>query len=189
MYHTDSSKQRQGSLLAVLFTVALLFAATSPAFSEVVIKGVVTDAKAGIPLPGANVALKNGLSGTITDVDGTFRLAVKNLPVTLLVSYIGYERQEVEVGENQYLKVGLGEIELTTEDLVVVGSRFEPRTVITSPVPVDNVKTSELAATGQLTFDKMLTYAVPAFNSTQQTVSDATAHFDPADLRRTRQDQ
>ena len=183
MYHTDSSKQRQGSLLAVLFTVALLFAATSPAFSEVVIKGVVTDAKAGIPLPGANVALKNGLSGTITDVDGTFRLAVKNLPVTLLVSYIGYERQEVEVGENQYLKVGLGEIELTTEDLVVVGSRFEPRTVITSPVPVDNVKTSELAATGQLTFDKMLTYAVPAFNSTQQTVSDATAHFDPADLR------
>lgn len=55
--------------------------------------------------------------------------------------------------------------------------------MITSPVPVDNIMASDLAATGQLTLDKMLTYAVPAYNSTQQTVSDATALFDPADLR------
>jgi iron complex outermembrane receptor protein len=183
MYHGHRSKQRRSSFKSMLFSVGVLLAMTSSAFSEVVIGGVVTDADAGVPLPGANVALNNGLNGTITDHDGSFSLAVKGLPVTLLVSYIGYERQEIEVREVRRLEVGLREIELTTEDLVVVGSRFEPRTVITSPVPVDNVTTSELEATGQLTVDKMLTYAVPAFNSTQQTVSDATAHFDPADLR------
>ena len=42
---------------------------------------------------------------------------------------------------------------------------------------------AQLKATGQTSFDKALTFAIPSFNSTQQTVSDATAHFDPADLR------
>jgi iron complex outermembrane receptor protein len=69
------------------------------------------------------------------------------------------------------------------DDLVVVGSRLAPRTVITSPVPIDNIRAAEMIATGQLTFDRMLTYTVPSFNATQQTISDATAHFDPADLR------
>ncbi|NND26259.1 MAG: TonB-dependent receptor, partial [Flavobacteriaceae bacterium] len=41
----------------------------------------------------------------------------------------------------------------------------------------------ELRNTGQPTVDKMLTYKIPSFNSTNQTISDATAHFDPADLR------
>ena len=46
-----------------------------------------------------------------------------------------------------------------------------------------NIKMEDLTATAQTSFDKMLHYTVPSFNSTQQTVSDATAHFDPADLR------
>lgn len=69
------------------------------------------------------------------------------------------------------------------DDVVVVGSRANPRTVIDSPVPIDNIKAAELLSTGQLSFDKMLAYSVPSFNSSQQAVSDATAHFDPADLR------
>jgi iron complex outermembrane receptor protein len=66
---------------------------------------------------------------------------------------------------------------------MVVGSRFRPRTAITSPIPIDNIKMAELESTAQTSFDKMMHYMVPSFNSTQQTISDATAHFDPADLR------
>ncbi len=180
-YRMQRSQSFVPFLIPVL-TVVLLFG-SEPSGAEVLIKGVVADAASGTPLPGANLALKSSLMGTTCDLDGTFSLTVKNLPVTFLVSYIGYERAEVEVTENIYLKIALHEIELQAEDLVIIGSRFEPRTAITSPVPVDNIKTSDLVATGQLTFDKMLTYAVPAFNSTQQAISDATAHFDPADLR------
>jgi iron complex outermembrane receptor protein len=89
----------------------------------------------------------------------------------------------LEISEATPLEIVLEEIGIEIDDLLIVGSRFVPRTIIDSPVPVDNIKAEELVQTGQLTFDKMLTYAVPAFNSTQQTISDATAHFDPADLR------
>jgi len=41
----------------------------------------------------------------------------------------------------------------------------------------------DLASSGQFSLDKMMHYRLPSFNSTQQTISDATAHFDPADLR------
>jgi iron complex outermembrane receptor protein len=147
------------------------------------VTGQVKDAGTGDPLPRANLAIKNTLWGTVADNEGNFTLQVKSLPVTLMVSYIGYETAEVEVSKAQAGQIALSETSLEVEDMVIVGSRFVPRTVITSPVPIDNIKVGDLVGTGQLTFDKMMTYAVPSFNSTQQTISDATAHFDPADLR------
>ena len=75
------------------------------------------------------------------------------------------------------------EREKTVEEVVITTGRSKSRTVLSSPVPIDNVSAAQLKATGQTSFDKALTFAIPSFNSTQQTVSDATAHFDPADLR------
>jgi iron complex outermembrane receptor protein len=72
---------------------------------------------------------------------------------------------------------------VSLDEIVLVGNRSKPRTILNSPVPIDNFGVEELKSTGQPTVDKMLTYKVPSFNSTNQTVSDATAHFDPADLR------
>jgi iron complex outermembrane receptor protein len=69
------------------------------------------------------------------------------------------------------------------DEIVLTGSRSKPRTILNSPVPIDNFGVEELKSTGQPTVDKMLTYKVPSFNSTNQAISDATAHFDPADLR------
>mgnify|MGYP003604619878 CR=1 FL=1 len=73
--------------------------------------------------------------------------------------------------------------ESTIEEVVVTTGRTKPRTVITSAIPIDNISSAQLKSTGQVSFDKALMFAVPSFNSSQQTVSDATAHFDPADLR------
>jgi iron complex outermembrane receptor protein len=72
---------------------------------------------------------------------------------------------------------------LRQEGVAVVGSRFTPRTVITSPVPIDNLSIRDLKSTGQVSVEAMMTYKLPSYNSQQQTISDATAHFDPADLR------
>lgn len=69
------------------------------------------------------------------------------------------------------------------DEVMVTTGRSKPRTIITSPMPIDNISAAQLKSTGQPSFDKALTYAIPSFNSTQQTVSDATAVFDPADLR------
>lgn len=124
----------------------------------------------------------SGSSSAATDIDGNFTINVPSLPANLTISYVGYATQNVEAKQNDIGTIQLIEGSLLN-DIVVVGSRFAPRTVITAPVPIDNIKSADLLATGQTTFDKQLMYTVPSFNSTNQTISDATAHFDPFDLR------
>ncbi len=150
------------------------------AFAQETITGTVTQANE--PLSSANVLVKGTATGTITDFDGNFSLNVPSLPVTLVVSSTGATTAEVEVSSTQPVAINLQE-GVSLDEVVLVGSRSKPRTVINSLVPIDNISIKELKITGQPTVDKMLTYKVPSFNSSNQTISDATAHFDPADLR------
>lgn len=145
------------------------------------IKGSVADAANGEPIIGATLVVEGTTVGTITDINGNFVLKATP-PVTLIVSFVGYETQNVSVSSADAGAIQL-EAGVMMDDVIIIGSRFAPRTVITSPVPIDNIKAEDLISTGQPTVDKMLHYSVPSFNSTQQTISDATAHFDPADLR------
>ncbi len=62
------------------------------------ITGIVRDADTGSPLPGANVVIAGTSQGAASDLDGAFTIPnVASGPLTIVVSYIGYERQEVEV--------------------------------------------------------------------------------------------
>lgn len=151
-------------------------------FAQQTISGTVTDGSNGEPLPGANIVVKGTAKGTTTDFDGKFSLTVESLPVIIVVSSIGFKSQEVNVDSISPISIALQE-GVALDEIVLVGSRSKPRTILDSPVPIDNIGVEELRNTGQPTVDKMLTYRVPSFNSTNQTISDATAHFDPADLR------
>ena len=176
---SDSAHPIWSAHAAWLLSALLLFSSTQGS-AQVILTGTVLDADGGMGLSRANIEVENAMIGTITDADGTFRIEVERLPVTLIVSHIGYEKSRVVVSENMALKVRLRVESVAVEDLVVVGSRFVPRTAISSPVPIDNIGAAELAGTGQPSVDKARTYTVPAYNSTQQTISDATAHFDLA---------
>ena len=166
------------------FVLCCLVVFTSgTALGQSTLNGTVFDAESNQPLAGANVSIQGTAQGTTTNLSGQFSLQVRALPVTLVASFVGYESQELSVSSATSPITFSLTPGLELDDLVVVGSRFAPRTVITSPVPIDNIKAADLMSTGQFTFDKMLSYSVPAFNSSQQTISDATAHFDPADLR------
>lgn len=132
------------------------------------------------PIPGVSIVVKGTTNGTTSDFDGNFSIECNQGDI-LVFSYVGYETQEVAVSGTT-LKVTL-QSGVALDAVVLVGNRAKPRTILDSPVPIDNIGVSELTSTGQPTVDKMLTYKVPSFNSTNQTISDATAHFDPADLR------
>jgi iron complex outermembrane receptor protein len=170
------TKMKQ-KLLLLLFAIFPLVA-----FSQETISGTVTEASNNTALSGANVLVKGTMTGTITDFDGKFTLTVDALPVTLVVSSLGSKTTEFEVSSTQSVTIALA-AGVSLDEVVVVGNRSKPRTVLTSLVPIDNISVGELKSSGQPTVDKMLTYRVPSFNSTNQTISDATAHFDPADLR------
>ena len=151
-------------------------------YAQETISGTVFESNSDSPLPGANVIVKGTTTGTTSDFNGEFSFNVTGFPVTLEVSSVGFESIEMIVSSSEKVTVSLkGGVAL--DEVVIIGNRSKPRTILDSPVPIDVIGVDELKSSGQPTVDKMLTYKVPSFNSTNQTISDATAHFDPADLR------
>lgn len=87
---------------------------------KITIKGIVTDEN-GVPLPGANILEKGTSNGTQTDFDGNYTLNVENTNAILVVSYVGYVKQEVTVGNNKTLNITLVEDAAALDEVVVVG--------------------------------------------------------------------
>lgn len=69
------------------------------------------------------------------------------------------------------------------EKLVVLGSRFEERSVSDSPVPVDVITEEEMLATGQTEVGRVIQELIPSFNFSSSTISDGTDALRPATLR------
>ncbi len=136
----------------------------------------------GDPVSFASVLEKGTNNGVSTDENGDFAISVSEFPTTLVFSSIGYLKKEQVVESQTALTITLNE-EGGLEDVVITGNRAKPRTVLNSPVPIDNISAKELQKSGKVKVEQMLSYKVPSFNSQTQAISDATAHFDPADLR------
>ena len=66
------------------------------------------------------------------------------------------------------------------EKLVVLGSRFEERSVSDSPVPVDVITEEEIVATGQTEVGRVIQELIPSFNFSSSTISDGTDALRPA---------
>ena len=128
-------------------------------------RGMITDAATGEPLAGAQVMVQGTSIGTTTDYDGMFGLKV-DTGATLVFTYIGYQTKELTATSGRML-IELERGTLRGDEGSVVGSRFKPRTSLTSPVPVDNLSVRELKSTGQVSVESMMTYKLPSYNSQQ----------------------
>lgn len=146
------------------------------------VTGIITD-KYGSPLPGANILVKGTTVGAQADFDGKFSIEVTTDNTVLVVSYVGFKTVEVDVAGKSSITIALEEATAQLDDVIVVGSRGKPRTSFDSPVPVDNIKIAELQVSGKGVLDQQLMFRVPSYNATEQPISDAAAHFSPADLR------
>lgn len=85
-----------------------------------VISGTVVD-ETGEPVIGANVLVKGTTNGQITDLNGGFSIKVEHASATLLVSYVGYVRQEVKATSGKILKIVLVPDANMMEEVVVTG--------------------------------------------------------------------
>ena len=100
-------------LLAVLFAV--------PAFAQTItVQGTVVDGGSGEPIIGANVIAKGSVAGAATDFDGNFTISAAKDAV-LVVSYIGYESQEVAVEGRTSITVRLKESSVVLDEVVAIG--------------------------------------------------------------------
>jgi len=163
------------------FTIAFMFMLPLGLMAQT-IKGKVTDTS-GSALPYMNVLVKGTSTGTTTSDSGEFSLTVKGLPVTIVVSSIGFKTKEVKVTSNSFLNIAIEEGDESLGEIIITGSRTAPRSSTDSPLPIDVVGVKELLSTGQTTFDKALAFKIPSFNTVQTPVNDATSLLDPYEIR------
>lgn len=109
--------------------------ATSPNFAvnsvqqSKKVTGNVSDTEG--PIIGASVVEKgNAGNGTVTDLDGNFSLNVKP-GATIVITYIGYQKQEIVVGNQSNFNVTMKTDDKTLEEVVVVGYGVQKKKLVT----------------------------------------------------------
>lgn len=87
---------------------------------ERTVSGKVTDSEDGSAIPGVNIVVKGSNAGTITDVDGNFKITV-GAEATLVFSFVGYVTQEIAVGSQTTIDVVLVPDVVELANVVVIG--------------------------------------------------------------------
>lgn len=114
-----------------LFLLLALVASMTAFAQKTNYSGVVVDGQ-GEPIIGASVVQKGTSQGSVTDVDGRFNVSV-DAGSTLVISYIGYQSQEVTARQN--MRIVLAEDEaISLNDVVVVGYGVQKKSVVTAAI-------------------------------------------------------
>lgn len=125
-----------------LLVQAVAFAQT--AADETLISGEVKDEK-NSAIPGASIVLQGTTKGTTTDANGKFSLSVPGSGSVIIVSFLGYKRQEITVGNRTNFDVRL---ELSTDELqevVVVGYGTQRKQTLTGAI--SNIVSEDIKTT------------------------------------------
>lgn len=140
-------------LLLVICSTLGLHAQAKVDREEIIVTGLVTD-ESHEPLVGVNVVIQDrpGL-GAITDINGKFKIKMEPY-LRLVISFIGFETQEILIKEQKTIKVVMKEAKATALDEVVVtgtgGQRKLTMTGAVTNVDVSTLKTSSSSITNAL---------------------------------------
>jgi len=117
--------------------------------------GVVTSADDGSTLPGVSVSIKGTTLGTITNMDGGFRIKVSSDAKMLVFSFVGMSTQEVAIGNNTTFNVKMKQEAIGVDEVVVtaLGISKEKKSL---GYAVQNVKSDELTQSGQMSLTSSL---------------------------------
>ena len=126
----------------------------------------------GNPLEGVSVTAKNAGTGTTTNAAGNFKILVNENDV-LLISSVGYTEQEIKIGNQENIKITLGDQQKTLDEVVVVGYGTQKRSDITGSVSsVSKERLSNLPVTNIL---HAVEGSVPGLNITTNSSSPGSS--------------
>ena len=131
------------------------------------ITGTVVDAQG--PVIGASVVEKGKTgNGVITDFDGNFTLNVSP-DATIVISYVGYETQEIKVGNQSTFNITLSEDDSVLDEVVVVGYGTMKKKLVTgATVQVKGDEIAKLNTTNALEAMQSSTPGVQITQSSSQ---------------------
>ena len=92
------------------------------------------------PLPGVNVLVKGTTIGTVTDLEGNYRITAPDDESVLVFSSIGYTTQEVPVGSQSTINVSLDPDVKSLSEVVVIGYGTQERRDLTGAVSSVNAE-------------------------------------------------
>lgn len=123
-------------LIGLLATMLMSFTALSQA---VTLSGTVRNKTNAETVPAVSVTVRGSTQGSFTDENGSFKITVPKLPVTLVFSSIGFESQEVTVNDaSNAIQVDFVPGSSLGQEVVVAASRT-PERILESPVTVERV--------------------------------------------------
>lgn len=168
------------ALMAILVSTAFFpQRAMAQKSSAAVLTGTVYEAGSDVTLPGVSCTINGTAAGTVTDMDGNFRLEMprkKNLEgnsVVISFSCIGFETQEVQWNGQKEMKIYLAESSEFLDDVVVVGYGTQKKSDITGSV--GSVSRDRINNTVATDISNIIQGAVPGLN-----VMATTAGADPS---------
>ncbi len=138
----------------------LLFAGLNFAFAQTrTISGTVTSADNGSPLPGVTVVVKGTTNGTVTDANGKFTLQVGSNAKTLVFSFVGMKKEEVDIAGKTTVNVSMTPEVKGLNEVVVLGYTTKGRNQITGSTV--QVKGDEINSIPVTNVDQALQGKVP----------------------------
>lgn len=128
---------------------------------NIVISGTVTDGN-GQPLPGASIVEKGTSNGVQTNFDGLFTINVNNQKATIIVSFLGYKTQEINIATQKSLTIVLEDDVAGLDEVVVVGYGTTKKQNLTSSI--SQVKADDLGNRANVSIVQSLQGIMPGLN-------------------------
>jgi len=137
-----------------LFLLVFLFTTISWLTGQIsTVQGRVYDKKTGKSLVGVNVTIRDQLTGTITDMNGTFSLRTQvPLPFVVVISMMGYQTQEFVIHElRTEFEIWLEEQIYLGQEVIVSASRIS-ESIMKSPVSIEKMSALEIQQSSSANF-------------------------------------
>lgn len=140
------------------FVLALtVFFFTANTYAQSVIKGNVTNASTGLPVPAVSIINSNTGEGTYTNENGDFTLKVtQTFPVTLHITSIGFEPVERTVqNANEFVTIILQPASVLGQEVVISATRT-PSKILESPVTIERISEKDIRNSASVSYYDMI---------------------------------
>ena len=147
-----------------LLLVGLMMLSSFMTFAQ--ISGKVVDVDGKEPLVGATIIVKGTKDGVVTDFDGNFTIQSATAGNTLVISYLGYQTQEVTAKEGVVVLLVVSAE--TLDEVILTSGVIDVAKVRETPVAVSTITASEIALkVGNLEFPEVMN-STPGVYATKQ---------------------
>ncbi|PJJ76672.1 TonB-linked SusC/RagA family outer membrane protein [Thermoflavifilum aggregans] len=137
--------------LTQLFRAVMILGAvvlSTQALAQRTVRGTILNATDNSPIVGASIQVKGTNTGAVSGPDGSFSIQVPNDQAVLVISFIGFNSQQVPVDGQNSLTIKLQESASQLNEVVVTGYTSEKKKDITGSVSVVDVKQMKAVPVG-----------------------------------------